>query len=160
VAEVIVANVRHSTCVKAAYATSAQTCNATATKATDMTSAKATDVAAAKAAHVAAAAKSATRSATMSSSSSATTAGLRTGGKKAAGKHRACQNHHHSSSHDILLWNGRRLPPHGPCQTSARLEETCVNVAMDGRWDCSPVVSIKFSFNHPGPKIWLAHWLS
>jgi hypothetical protein len=30
------------------------------------------------------------------------------GGKKAAGKHCTCQNHHHSSSHDIFLleWAG------------------------------------------------------
>jgi hypothetical protein len=156
VVEVIVANVRHPTCVKAADATSAQTCNAAATKATDVTSAKATDMAAAKAAHVAAAAKSAT----MSSASASATAGLRASGKKAASKHRAGQNHHHSSSHDFLLWKWADFPPHGPCQTSACLEETCVNVAMDGRWDFSPVVSTKFSFNRPGPKIWLAHWLS
>jgi hypothetical protein len=57
-------------------------------------------------------------SATTASVSTATataTAGLCISGKKAAGKHCTCQNHHHSSSHDILLFNGRDCPPQGRC---------------------------------------------
>jgi hypothetical protein len=53
----------------------------TATKTTHMAPPKA-------AAHMAAAASA--------------SAGLCTRGKQAAGKHRACQNHHHSSSHEVL----------------------------------------------------------
>jgi hypothetical protein len=91
---------RHRTCTKATDATSAKTSNATAAKATHVGSAKA-------AAHVAAA-----ESATAVSSATATaTAGLRTRSKQAAGEHCACQNHHHSSSHDILHRNGRTFPP-------------------------------------------------
>jgi hypothetical protein len=71
--------------------------------ATHVISAKAVHVTAAKApAHVASA-----KSTTVASAATAATAGLCTRGKKAAGKHRACQNHHHSSSHDILHWDGR-----------------------------------------------------
>jgi hypothetical protein len=40
---------------------------------------------------------------------SAATACLCTSGKKAACKHCACQNHHHSSSHEILHCNGRKI---------------------------------------------------
>jgi hypothetical protein len=82
-------------------ATSAETADVTATEAADVTSAKATHVASAKAAHVT----------TATSMASATaTAGLCVSGKKAAGKHCTCQNHHYSSSHDILLWDGRDFP--------------------------------------------------
>ena len=68
--------------------------------------------------------------------------------KKAAGKHCACQNHHHSSSHDILhsRWRTFRhrvgLDVDVPRQSKA-------NVAMHWRWDLLSAVSIKFSFNHP-----------
>jgi hypothetical protein len=51
-----------------------------------------TDVTSAKAAHAATTVSSATTAAP----------GLCARGKKAAGKHCACQNHHHSSFHDIL----------------------------------------------------------
>jgi hypothetical protein len=62
-----------------------------------VTSAKAADMAAAESpAHVAAAESATTVS------SAAAAAGFCTRGNKAAGKHRACQNHHHSCSHDIL----------------------------------------------------------
>jgi hypothetical protein len=91
--------------------------DAATAKATDVTSAKATDATTAKAAHVAppkaahvAAAKPAHVSpatATTMSPPTAAAAGLCTGGKKAAGKHRTCQNHHHASSHDILHLDGR-----------------------------------------------------
>jgi uncharacterized protein (DUF2336 family) len=32
-------------------------------------------------------------------------------GNKAAGEHRACQDHYRSPSHDMLHWNGRNRPP-------------------------------------------------
>jgi hypothetical protein len=82
------ADMRQVACVKAT--------DPTITKACDATTAEATHVAAAEAAHMAAA------KATHVASSAAAAAGLRTRGQKAAGKHCACQNHHHSSSHDIL----------------------------------------------------------
>ena len=88
--------------------TSAETADMTAAEAADVASAKATHVTAAKAAaHVA--------SATTTTVSSAATAaaGLCTRGKKAAGKHCTCQNHHHSSFHEILRWDGRDFPPQG-----------------------------------------------
>jgi hypothetical protein len=44
----------------------------------------------------------------------ATAFGLRAVGNKAAGKHCACQNHHRSSSHDILHLIGRIVPPQDP----------------------------------------------
>jgi hypothetical protein len=96
VAELIVANVRH--------ATSAKPIDATTAKATDVTSTETPNMATAKSAHVAAAAA---KSATMPTAAAAATAGLRTGRNEAASKHCACQNHHHSPSHDFLLWNGR-----------------------------------------------------
>src|ERR1700716_160714 len=72
------------------------------------TSAEATHVASAKAAHMAAATST---TPTVSAATATATAGLCISGKKAAGKHCACQNHYYSSSHDILLWNGRDFPP-------------------------------------------------
>jgi hypothetical protein len=91
--------------VHARHVTSSETGHATSAEATHVTPAEAADVTSAKAAHMA--------SATTSMSSASATAGLCISGKKAAGKHRACQNHHYSSSHDILLWDGRDLPPQG-----------------------------------------------
>jgi hypothetical protein len=44
---------------------------------------------------------------TSTSTSAAATASLCTRGKKAPGEQRACQNHHRSSSHDILHLVGR-----------------------------------------------------
>jgi hypothetical protein len=90
----------------------------TVAQAGDATSAKAAHVAATKSAHVAAtksthvaSAKPATHvastSAASTSAAAATTASLCTRGKKAPGKQRACQNHHRSSSHDILHLVGR-----------------------------------------------------
>jgi hypothetical protein len=96
-----------------AKVTSAHACHATSAETSDATSAEATHVTSAEAAHVAsakAAAHMAAATATSVSSASATaTAGLCISSKKAAGKHCACQNHHHSSSHDILLWDGREF---------------------------------------------------
>jgi len=102
--------------------------------ASHVTSAEAAQVASA-AAHVAAA------SAAVASAATAT-AGLRAGGKKAAGKHCTCQDHHHSSSHDILQFIGRDCPPQGRCW---RVREDA-NVAMHWRWGGVSVVSIKFKF--------------
>ena len=79
---------RYVIAAKATEVISAETSNATAAKAAYVTSTEATHVAPAKAA-------------AMSSTSAAAT-GLCTGGKKAAGKHRGCQNHHYSAAHDIL----------------------------------------------------------
>jgi hypothetical protein len=106
IAKVTSANARHVTSAKASDVTSAEV---TSAEASDVTSAEAADMAAAKAAAYMAAA-----TATSVSTASATaSAGLRISGKKAAGKHCTCQNHHHSSSHENLLWNGRDFPPQG-----------------------------------------------
>jgi hypothetical protein len=85
--------------VHARHVASAETAYATSAEATDVTSAEATDVTSAKAAHMASATTT-----SMSTAAAAATAGLCVRGKKAAGKHRACQDHHYSSSHDILLF--------------------------------------------------------
>jgi hypothetical protein len=81
-------------------------------------------VGSAKAAHVASAEPTthvapakAAHTATMPSTSSTAAARLSARGKKAPGKHRACQNHHHSSSHDILHLIGADVPPQDHCQT-------------------------------------------
>jgi len=86
-------DMRHTTRANAGDVVSAETADATSAQASDVTSVKTAhtgaDVTAAKAAAV--------------SSAAATTApSLRARGNKAAGKHRACQNHHCSSFHDIL----------------------------------------------------------
>jgi hypothetical protein len=116
---VLVADVRKLACAKAADVISTKTSNATAAKATHVTSTEATHVASAKAAHAPATVSSAT-------------AGLCTRGKKAAGKHRGCQNHHQSSSHDILHWDGRTFRHRTGSDTGAWLR-TNADVAMDWR---------------------------
>jgi hypothetical protein len=90
------AGVRQVTRPKAADPTATKASNMTATEATDVTAAEAAHVTTAEAAHVT------TTKATHVASSASAAAGLCTRGQKAAGKHRACQNHHRSSSHDIL----------------------------------------------------------
>jgi len=85
--------------VHAGDVTSAETADATSAEAADAASTEATHVTSAKAAHVAS-------TATTSMSTATATAGLCVSGKKAAGKHCTCQNHHHSSSHDTLLCVG------------------------------------------------------
>jgi hypothetical protein len=90
------ADMRQVACVKATDPTITKACDATTAEATHVAAAEAAHVAAAEAAHMAAA------KATHVASSAAAAAGLRTRSQKAAGKHCACQNHHHSSSHDIL----------------------------------------------------------
>jgi hypothetical protein len=47
---------------------------------------------------------SATATSMSSATAAAPAAGLCIRGKKATGKHGACQDHHYSSSHDILLF--------------------------------------------------------
>jgi septal ring-binding cell division protein DamX len=106
-----VASVRHVTRAKATNVACAKTSDATPAEAADVASAKAANVAA-TAAHMAAA--------TTTVSSATAAAGLRSRGKKAAGKHRTCQNHHHSSSHYTLHWDGRTS---AACWTWARLRK-------------------------------------
>jgi hypothetical protein len=96
---------RHTTCAKAVGVVSAETSDATdAAQATHVTAANVphtgTDVTSAKAAHPA-----------TTVSTAAAAPGLCARGKKAAGKHCARQNHHHSSFHDILHLIGRIAPP-------------------------------------------------
>jgi hypothetical protein len=103
--------------------TSAETADATSAKATDAASAETADVTSAEATHMASA-KAAHMASTAATSmataaAAAATAGLRVSGKKAAGKHCTCQNHHHSSSHDILLLGWAGLSATGSRQTLA-----------------------------------------
>jgi hypothetical protein len=119
--------------------TAAKTSEVTSAETADVTAAEATDVSSAKAAHVASAA---------SVSSATATAGLRIRSKKAAGKCCTCQNHHHSSSHDILLGMGG-FSATGPRQMPAGPREANADIAMGCRWGWLFVVSIKFPFNHP-----------
>jgi hypothetical protein len=114
-AKTIMIQARYVIAAKATEVISAETSNATAAKAAYVTSTEATHVAPAKAA-------------AMSSTSAAT--GLCTGGKKAAGKHSACQNHHHSSSHDILHLRWAEFPPQGPSDVGVFTQRSA-NVAMD-----------------------------
>jgi hypothetical protein len=127
-------------------------------KSTDVATAKSADVGSANAAHVATAEAASAKAAHMASAATAavsttTTAAAATAtarfcarSKKAAGKHRACQNHHHSSSHDILhLMGGRSargFPGHRQCFSKVTAE-----VAMERRCECLFAVSSKFSFN-------------
>jgi hypothetical protein len=104
-AKVALVDMRHATRVKAVDVISAETSDATDAQATHVTAADVThtgtDVTSAKAAHPA----------TTVSSAATAAPGLCARGKKAAGKHCACQNHHHSSFHDILHLIGRIAPP-------------------------------------------------
>jgi len=136
-AEVIVADARD--------AAPAETTDVGSAKTSHVTSAKAADVTAAtKAAHVTAT----TKATTVSAASATAAAGLRTRGNKAAGKQRACQNHYQSSSHDLSPLGWADVPPQDLRQMSASQQDKR-DVAIDGRWEFSPAVSIKFSFNHP-----------
>jgi hypothetical protein len=103
-AKVPSANARHV----ASDVASAETSDVTSSEAADVASSEAADVASAEAAHVASAEAAHVASATTTSVSTATpTAGLCVGGKKAAGKHGTCQNHHHSSYHEFSFWDWR-----------------------------------------------------
>jgi hypothetical protein len=140
-AEVIPAETSDVTSVDATDVGSAEAADVAAAEAADVATAEAADVAAAKAADVTSAKAATTVSAT------AAAAGLCTAGNKAAGKQRACQDHYQSSSHDISPLGLADVPPQRLHQMSARLSETNANVALVGRWEFSPAVSIKFSFN-------------
>jgi hypothetical protein len=134
----------------AAKVLSAHPGHVAAAKTADAASAEAAHVASAKAAHVAsakAAAEVASATTTVSSAAATATAGLGISGKKAAGKHGACQNHHHSSSHDILLLEWAGLSATGSRQTVACTKANA-SVAMDWRWERLLVLSTKFRFNH------------
>ena len=98
-AKVPLVDMRHATSAKASDVVSAET--------SDATDAQATCVASAKGTHTAATVASA--KATHTAPTAPATPGLCARGKKAAGKHCACQNHHHS--HDILHLIGRTVPP-------------------------------------------------
>jgi hypothetical protein len=98
-------------------------------------------VAAAKAAHVAAAVSSS------SSAVSTAATGLCASGSKAAGKHGTCQDHHHSSSHDILRFDGRDFR-HRASSDVGMYGKADADVATDSKWECSFFVTIKFQFNH------------
>jgi len=117
-AEMVVADMRHAADAQASDTTSVNASDASPAKAAHVTTptTKATDVTSAKAAHVASA-KAAT---TTVSPATAAAARLCTSGKQAAGEHCARQNHHHSSSHIILHWDGRMFR-HRTCQTLACL---------------------------------------
>ena len=95
----------------------------------DAASSEASDAAAAKAAHVASAEAAHVASAATTVSAAATAAGLRPTGKQAAGKQRACQNHHRTSSHDILLLDRRNF--RHMAQTPAGTGMANAGVAMD-----------------------------
>jgi hypothetical protein len=144
-AKVIAVQARHMVAAEAANMISTKPSDATAAKAADVTSTETAYVTSAEAAtHVAPA-----KAATVSSTSAAAT-GLRVRGNKAAGKHCARQNHHHSSSHDILHLGWADLPPQGRSDVGVPLQSKA-NVAMECRWGCLFVGSTKFSF------IWTEH---
>jgi hypothetical protein len=139
--ETIVVQARHVIAAKPADVISTETANATTIKAAHVTSAEAAHVASTEAAHV-----TSTEAATTVSSAAATaTAGLCTRGKKAAGKHCACQNHHHSSSHDILHLKWAGFPPQVQSDVGVSHQRRA-NVAIVWRWECLFVVSTKFVF--------------
>jgi hypothetical protein len=106
-AKVIVVHAGDAIRAKTTDVISTKTSNATAAKATHVTSTEAAHTPA-KAAHVAPAATTVSTAATATAA-----AGLCTRGKKAAGKQCGCQNHHHSSSHDILQLSWADFPPQG-----------------------------------------------
>jgi hypothetical protein len=128
-AKVLVVHVGHVIAADAADVASAKTSDVIAANSSDVTTAKSTHVASAKAAaHMASAAT------TVSSAAAATTAGLCTRGKKAAGKQCTCQNHHRSSSHNILHLVGRTFR-HRALSDVGAFQQSKRNAAMDWRWE-------------------------
>jgi hypothetical protein len=112
---------------------SVHACHVAAAETAEVASAEAADVTSTKTAHVAAAKAAAHVASTATVSSATAAAGLGIGGKKAAGKHCTCQNHHHSSSHDILLLESADLPPRDLVRRR-RVQKADANVAMEWRW--------------------------
>jgi hypothetical protein len=110
--EVLVADMRHTTYAKAAAASAAKAADVSAAEATDVSAAEAADVASAKPTHMTSTKAAHVASATAAmATTAAATPGLCARGKQAAGKHCACQYHHHSSSHDSLRSDGRMFRP-------------------------------------------------
>lgn len=149
------------------HATSAKATDVAAAKTSHMITANTSDVGSANATHVTAATKTTHVTATTetthmasakaaahvaATATAATTAsasaGLSTRGKQAAGEHRACQNHHHSSSHDILRWDGRSFRHRAWSGVGIK-----ANAAMNWKWDCVFVVSTKFAFIRIGYRL-------
>jgi hypothetical protein len=111
-AKVIVAHVGHVIGAKATDVASAKTSDVIPANSSDMIAAKSTHVTTAKSSHVATAksahvAATTATTATTAATTAAAAAGLCTRGNKAAGKQCARQNHHCSSSHNILHLDGR-----------------------------------------------------
>jgi hypothetical protein len=103
-AKVIVIHVGHVIGAKATDVASAKTSDVIPANSSDVTTAKSTHVTSTKTAHVASA--KATHATHVAAAASAA-ASLCTRGNKAAGKQCTCQNHHRSSSHNILHLDGR-----------------------------------------------------
>jgi hypothetical protein len=134
--------------VVSAKASNVASSNVASSEASHVTAAEASHVASAEATHVTAAEATHMTSAAAAVSSAPASAGLRPSGKKAAGKHRACQNHHHSSFHDILLLDGRMFrhmasSDASMCREGKRQRRNGLKMAM------LVFVSTKFPFNHP-----------
>ena len=142
-AKVIPAETSDVTSADATNVGFAKISNAASAEAADVATTKASNVTSAKAAHVAA-----TKATTVSATTTAA-AGFCTGGNKAAGKQRTCQNHYQSSSHDISPFGWADVPPQDLHQASARLSKTDADVAINWRWEFSPAVSTKFAFSRP-----------
>jgi hypothetical protein len=102
-AKVLSADMRHSSCPDAVDVVSAETSDASNAQATHVTSTNVAHVASVKGTHAA----TTVASAKPTHTASPATPGLCSRGNKAAGQHCGCQNHHHSSSHDILHLVGR-----------------------------------------------------
>jgi hypothetical protein len=151
-AKVLVVHVAHVIAANAANAASAKTSDVIAANSSDVTTAKSTHVTSAKAAHVASAKATHVASAkathVASASASASAAGLCTRGNKATGKQCTRQNHHRSSSHNILHLVGRTFR-HRALSDVGAFQRSNANVAMDWRWEWLLFVSTKFSFNQP-----------
>jgi hypothetical protein len=107
VTKVLVADMRHGTCVKAVDVSCAKPSNTAGAKAADVASAKATHVTSTKAAHVASTAHATAHAAAVAAATTTAASGLCARGKQASGQHYACQGHYHSPFHDILHSNRR-----------------------------------------------------
>jgi hypothetical protein len=136
--------VAHVIGAKATSVVSAKTSDVIPANSSDVIGTKSTHVTSFKAPHVG----SAKATPHVASTTTSAAAGLGTRSNKAAGKQCTCQNHHRSSSHNILQLVGR-LSAAGPCLTLAHFSEVNANVAMYWRWELLLVLSTKFCFNQP-----------